>query len=115
MACRCCCGWQWWKGELERRYLLYRARCLHDAHTTHQHTPTAPVPALLKGRVAAGHALPSVETAPQQSQAGASGQGRASTEAAHADEERHAVLQYVVTQLNEQLFTELVKGFHVPM
>lgn len=29
-------------------------------------------------------------------------------------EERHEVLAYVATQMNEKLFTELVQGFHGP-
>jgi hypothetical protein len=46
--------------------------------------------------------------------AGASGKRKASSEAGSTEdeEEKHAVLAYVVGQLNEQLFTELMQGFH---
>jgi hypothetical protein len=44
-------------------------------------------------------------------QAGASGNEEASME---EDEERNAVLAYVVVHLNAQLFTELIQGFHAP-
>jgi hypothetical protein len=46
--------------------------------------------------------------------AGASGKRKASSEAGSTEDEenRHAVLAYVVGQLNEQLFTELMNGFH---
>lgn len=107
------CVWQWWEGELERRYLLHRARCLHNAYAMHGDTPTVPVPAYLHGRVAAGQALPSVDVVGQQAQlqAGASGNGGASMEEC---EERHAMLAYVVVHLNAQLFTELIEAFHAP-
>jgi hypothetical protein len=36
---------------------------------------------------------------------------KASNEAGFPQEVRHAVLVYVVTQLNEQLFTELIRFF----
>jgi hypothetical protein len=45
---------------------------------------------------------------------GTSGQGGALSEAAYKDEEVHAVLHYAVLQLNEQLFIELMEGFHAP-
>lgn len=79
---------------------------------THRDTPAAPVPEYLQKRVAAGHALPRMETAPQPpfSEVGTSGQGGASRE----DEKLHAVLHHVVLQLNEQLFVELMEGFHAP-
>jgi hypothetical protein len=47
-------------------------------------------------------------------QAGASGKDKTASEAGSTEdeEETHAVLAYVVRQLNEQLFTELLQGFH---
>jgi hypothetical protein len=52
----------------------------------------------------------------EEQQAGASGKRKASSEAGRTDEEqeKHAVLAYVVGQLNEQLFTELMQCFLVP-
>jgi hypothetical protein len=46
--------------------------------------------------------------------AGASGKRKASSEAGRTEdeEEKHALLAYVVGQLNEQLFTELMQGLH---
>jgi hypothetical protein len=112
---------QWWEGELERRYVLQRARCLHDAFTKHEDKPTAPLPAFLHDRAAAGQALPELEVmegGQEEQQGGASGKRKASGGAASAQEEEgeeaHEVLAYVTTQMNEQLFTELVQGFHSP-
>jgi hypothetical protein len=52
------------------------------------------VPAFLQNRAAAGQALPILEVEGLQ------------------EEQQQAALVYVVTQLNEQLFTELIGGFH---
>jgi hypothetical protein len=74
-------------------------------------------------RVAAGHAVPSVEVVSPQSQEG--GQGAASakrkaegeTDYAQGEEteeqgERDAVVEYVIKALNQELVTELLEGFH---
>jgi hypothetical protein len=85
--------------------------------------PTFQVPTYLEARVAAGHAVPVVEVvASAQSegeQAGASGKRKAAGEGGEAqgaeageEETRHAVLEYVVTGLNEELITELLEGFN---
>jgi hypothetical protein len=117
------CVWQWWEGRNahKRRYLFERARCLYDTSMTHQHTPAAPVPAFLKARVAAGEALPQVDVVPseQEEQSATAGTTQASSEAhvhqqAELQAERHAVLSYVTTTMNEQLFTELMQCFSVP-
>jgi hypothetical protein len=117
------CVWQWWEGRNahKRRYLLERARCLYDTSMTHQHTPAAPVPAFLQARVAAGEALPLVDVVPseQEEHSATGGTTRASSEAhahqqAELQAERHAVLSYVTTTMNEQLFTEFMQGFSVP-
>jgi hypothetical protein len=50
-------------------------------------------------------------------QEGVSGTIEASSEAGavqDVEEERHAVLAYVVRQMNEQLFNELMEGFYAP-
>jgi hypothetical protein len=88
---------QWWKGQLERRYLLQRAWCIHDAYMTHQEKPTAPLPALLQDRVAAGQALPEVEMA-----------------GGHEEEELNAVLAYVATLRDAPLFREFMQYLHGP-
>jgi hypothetical protein len=118
--------WQWWEGELERRYVLSRAVCLHKAYTTQRDLPTSQVPTYLEARVAAGHAVPVVEVVvspqsegQQAEQAGASGKRKAADERGEAqgaeageEEQRHAVLEYVVKGLNEELTRELLEGFH---
>jgi hypothetical protein len=117
LTCACVCG-QWWDGELERGYLIHRARALHNAYTTHQEAPTRPVPGYLKARAEAGLALPREEmTEGQQNGAGWAGdrkRTRAVTKA-HATGEpqcMHAVVGWVVNELNGELFTELMHGFH---
>jgi hypothetical protein len=114
---------QWWEGQLERRYLLQRAWCIHDAYMTHQEKPTAPLPAFLQDRVAAGQALPEVEMAGgghQGEQPAATGGKRKATSdwqegQAHQEEEMNAVLAYVLTQLRvAPLFRELMQYFHAP-
>jgi hypothetical protein len=113
---------QLWEGELERRYLLQRAWCLHDAYMTHQEKPTAPLPAFLQDRVAAGQALPEVEMAgghQEEQPAATSGKRKASSDQqegqARQEEEVNAVLAYVVTQLRDApLFREFMHCFHAP-
>jgi hypothetical protein len=78
------------------------------------------VPGYLKARAEAGLALPQVEVvAGQQDGAGWEGERkrtRAATKA-HATEPQlwqcmNAVVGWVVNELNEELFTELMHGFH---
>jgi hypothetical protein len=123
--------WQWWDGEIERRALLYRATCLHRAYTTHQDMPTSQAPTYLEARVAAGHAVPIVEVVsslpqeqqpPEQQEAGTGGKRKVEDEEdearrlqeAEREAMRHAVLEYVVTGLNQELLKELLEGFHGP-
>jgi hypothetical protein len=88
--------------------------------------PTSQVPTYLEARVAAGHAVPRVVVSPQPvqrttrstvRQAAASGKRKAADEVDNTgeievgEEERHAVLKYVVQALNEQLLKELLEGF----
>jgi hypothetical protein len=76
------------------------------------------VPGYLKARAEAGVALPQVEVvAGQQDGAGWEGdrkRTRAATKA-HATEEQQCMddlVGWVVNELNEELFTELLQGFH---
>lgn len=122
--------WQWCEGEWERRAVLHRATCLYKAFTTQRDQPTSQMPHYLMARVAAGHAVPLVEVVlPQpeahreEEQTGPSGRRKAADErevvqgqgAEAAEEEEgkevHAVLEYVVKGLNEELLTELLEGF----
>jgi hypothetical protein len=85
-----------------------------------QDVPTSHVPTYLKARVAGGHAVPGVELVSLESeeQAGAGGKRQATWEVEYdsdeevGEEERHAMLEYVVKRLNEELVTELLEGFH---
>jgi hypothetical protein len=84
----------------------------------HQDKPTATKPIFLQGRAAARCALPEVDVVmgQQEEQAGSNGKRTAPSEAGSTDEEdeeRCAMLAFVVKMLNEQLFIELMQGFHV--
>jgi hypothetical protein len=111
---------QGWKVELERPAILCRARSLHKAYTTQRDMPTSQVPSYLEARVAAGHAAPSVEivshqSPEQQEQGDASGKRKADDARSRSEaqeERRHAMAEYVVKALNEELFIELLEGFH---
>jgi hypothetical protein len=92
--------------------------------------PTSQVPTYLEARAAAGHALPVFEVVvPQpeeqeqeeeqeEGQMGASGKRKAAEEPGDLlgdqgeEDEMHAMLEYVVKELNEALVTELLDGFH---
>jgi hypothetical protein len=95
--------------------------------------PTSQVPTYLEARVAVGHAVPVVEVVSPQSQeqpaeeqqaeeeTGTSGKRKAAGEGGEAqdaeageekEEERYAMLEFVVKALNEALVTELLEGFH---
>jgi hypothetical protein len=128
MYCTVACVCQWWEGELERRYVLARATCLHKAYTTQRDMPTSQVPTYLEARVAAGHAVPSIEVVVPQSERRpprsmtrtAEASGKRKGESGTGDETRvgkrerelDAMLKYVVKQLDEALVTELLEGFH---
>jgi hypothetical protein len=85
-----------------------------------QAMPTSQVPRYLEARVATGRALPSVEVVSPQSwkrrQAGRSGKRKADEERGSMEvgkkEEAHAMVHFVMHELNEQLVTELLEGFH---
>jgi hypothetical protein len=75
---------------------------------TRQLAPTHPVPVYLKARVEAGLALPRAEVVGEEQEGtGTGGEGE-------GQQERHAMLALVVGQLSEELFTELMGGFHAP-
>jgi hypothetical protein len=104
---------QWWEGELQRAYVLHKARTLHEDTTTHQQAPAAPVPAYLRTRVQAGNAMPSVEggAIAQGGEEGAAKRGREERGQEKA-EELCAMVQYVVKDLAAELYVELLQGFH---
>jgi hypothetical protein len=75
------------------------------------------VPAYLQERAAAGQALPQVNVVTRQQQATAGARGKRKRSEAGAsteqEEERAAVLTYVLTQLDSALFTELVECLYL--
>lgn len=104
------CSLQWWEGEMERAYVLHKARALHDDTTTRQQAPEAPLPAYLQGRVASTSLLPQVDVLDVQKegqQDGKTGQIRALS----LDEEGMcAMVGYVVKDLDGHLYKELMEG-----
>jgi hypothetical protein len=102
---------QWWEAELERPYLLYRAKRLRDIHRKHQEATGASVPAYLETRGAVGLAVPVVEVfTPQPRWYSLNRKARAEA----AEEELHEMVVHVLGNLHEQLFIELMHGFHGP-
>lgn len=72
------------------------------------------MPAYLNNRVATRRALPTVRVVPPQSTVPCGGGARLKREVDDEEtEERHALLEFVVRDLNEQLFTELLDGLHL--
>jgi hypothetical protein len=59
---------QWWEKELERAYVLYKARRVHEETAIHLQQPAlgAPVPAYLSSKFAHNKALPVVEVVASQ-------------------------------------------------
>jgi hypothetical protein len=72
------------------------------------------VPGYLKARAEAGLALPQVEVVVgQQDGAGWEGDGmRSRDDAAEQRQGMDAMVEWVVDELNGELFTELMQGFH---
>jgi hypothetical protein len=109
---------QWWEGELQRAYVLHKARTLHEDAATRQQAPAAPVPVYLSPRVQGGKRLPQVEVgARQQEEAGTRGAAKRGTaeegqEKVEDGEEVCAMVGYVVKDLGAELYTELLQGLH---
>lgn len=109
--------WQWWEGELQRAYALYRARRVHEDSTTHQHAPGAVVPAYLMGRVERGERLPSVavQLGADDGKRAARGSAKRSKDGKGGqplEEEKSTTLKYVTHDLVRELYFELMEGFH---
>jgi hypothetical protein len=87
---------------------------------THQEASTHPVPGYLKARVEAGLALPRVEVVEGEVDGTGSERGGKRTRdemevrAVEEHQERHAMVGLVIEELSEELFTELMQGFHAP-
>jgi ankyrin repeat protein len=86
---------QWWQGELQRAYVLHKARTLHEDTATRQQAPAAPVPAYLSARVTEDSVMPSVQVVTIQQ-----------------EEVVCAMAGFVVKDLAAELYIELLAGFH---
>jgi hypothetical protein len=98
---------QWWEGELERGYVLHRARCLSEPSSLS-------VPTYLTARIGPPPTVQAASLA--EGSEGSMGEG---TEKAEEDEEdrdgedeKAATLKYVLHDLARDLYTELLEGFH---
>jgi hypothetical protein len=107
---------QWWEGELQRAYVLHKARTLHQDATTRQQAPAAPVPAYLSPRVQGGKRLPQVQVRGRGGSGGPRTRGAAKRGAEEDgqknEEEVCAMVGYVVKDLAAELYTELLQGLH---
>jgi hypothetical protein len=107
---------QWWEDELQRAYVLHKARTLHEDTATRQQAPAAPVPAYLSARVQGGKRLPHVQIQARGGSGGRRTRGAARRTAERGgeekDEEMCAMVGFVVKDLAAELYTELLAGFH---
>lgn len=104
---------QWWEGEVQRAYVLHKARTLHEAVTTGQHAPSALLPAYLSRRMQEGRVMPSVEVVARQRGRQKGAVKRARQEGGRGEEEEAcAMMGYVVKDLAAELYVELLAGFH---
>jgi hypothetical protein len=101
---------RWWEGELQRAYVVHKARTLHDDTATLQQGPAAPVPAYLRAR------LPHVQIQGSDGSGGRRTRGAAKRIAERGgedkDEEVCAMVGFVVKDLSAELYIELLAGFH---
>ena len=107
---------QWFEDELERVYVLRKARAVAAAtegvKAIEKHVNKAAIkqakeqaaPAHLRGRVAKGGALPGLELVPK------SELKRMTSGTRRVERERRAVLQHVVCGLKIDLFLDLMAG-----
>jgi hypothetical protein len=114
--------WQWWEGELERGYVVHRARYHLDQNAILKpyfqalaaFAATCPVPAHLRPRMsppevelvssAEGHEVEE-EGSGKRKEAEQGGEGP-------CEGEKDATLKYVMHDLAPELYIELMAGFH---
>jgi hypothetical protein len=102
---------QWWEGEVERRHVLSKARVLFELGTLDNAMLPRHTPAFLQHRLAACVALPRVEVGEIRDQQAGEGAGEESMEGAwDGEEERAAVLGFVVGHLDGHLFREFMEA-----
>jgi hypothetical protein len=131
-------SWQWWEGELERGYVVHRARCLAEQHSLLQPTLAAAaasvasslasslasvsIPAFLSPRTRFVPAVPHVEVvrlSGEEETGTSTDQGKRKVEEegggdvqGPSEAERDATVKYVMQDLHPELYIELMAGFH---
>lgn len=107
---------QWWDAELERAYLLHRARRIYDDYqSASRHV--IPARSYLEARVTKGSPMPSVQLsspshARRRPTLTAGGQKRRKLEVSQS-RERGFLVNYVLSDLPEQLYLELLDGLRL--
>jgi ankyrin repeat protein len=121
-------SWQWWEGELERGYVVHRARYLAEQHSLLQPAVDAAaaflasvsIPVLLSPRIRVV-SVPRVEVVrlSEDEETGAPsslGKGEVEKEGGSmqgpSEAERDATVKYVMRDLHPELYIELMAGFH---
>jgi hypothetical protein len=134
---------QWWEKELQRGYVVHRARYLYDQHSLLQ--PQITAAALTAASTLASAGIPPFMTArtsilplphvevvrpprelkgrrggvseakrkAEANQREGEGEGEGAQEP--SEEERDAMLKYVIQELKAELYIELLAGFHPPV
>jgi hypothetical protein len=109
------CVWQWWDGEPERAYALHLARRVHEDTASQQQPPTDPVPAYMRQRVERGEQLPLVQLQAgneRRTTRALAKRYRGHSEEELSEEEKGAMLKYAMQDLAQELYIELMAGFH---
>lgn len=101
--------WQRWNSELERPYSLYRARRIHEEKIRRKQAPTDPVPAYLEARMANGGPWPAVALSVSRKKGEL---GKVESQRRDKEEERHAVVRYVIRDMAREFYVDLMEGFH---
>jgi hypothetical protein len=110
------CYEKWWEGELERGYVVHKARRGLEVPATWQ-APGAPVPAYLRARAQRNKPVPQVQLRGLGSSGGRVTRGAAKRLQEQGGEgpcegEKDATLKYVMHDLAPELYIELMAGFH---
>jgi hypothetical protein len=125
---------QWWEEELERGYVVHRARYLAEQHSLLQPTLAAAaasvasslasvsIPAFLSPRTRFVPAVPHVEVvrlSGEEETGTSTDQGKRKVEEEGggdaqrpSEAERDATVKYVMQDLQPELYIELMAGFH---
>jgi hypothetical protein len=107
---------QEWERELQRAYVLHKARALHEGIATRQNAPAAPVPAYLRPRADKNKGMPRVAIIERNSIGGRVTRGEVKRTmdvgGEEVEKEKDAMVGFVVKDLAAELYTELMAGFH---